>query len=100
MGDAALFTLSKIEVRRLDTGEVREVTVDSLLHGPYHDFPPFIWEEGNYSCDCNLHIFFERAGKPPPPVAEAFGFPCGEEFYGVRLKSGDGEVWAYKWEGE
>ena len=21
----------------------------------------FLWSEGNYSCDCNRHLFFERA---------------------------------------
>ena len=24
----------------------------------YIDFNPFIWEEGNYACDCNRGLFF------------------------------------------
>ncbi len=89
--------LAKIEIRNSETGEVREVTDNELLHYNHRDFPPFIWEEGNYSCDCNLHIFFEGAGNPAPPVAESFGFPCDGNRYRVKLTSASGEIWADHW---
>ena len=36
------------------TGEERKVFLD--LH--WYDHSRFIWEEGNFSCDCNRGIFF------------------------------------------
>lgn len=39
----------------------------------------FIWEEGNYSCDCNRRLFFERAKGNDPGLNQ----PCGETRYSV-----------------
>ena len=45
----------------------------------------FIWKEGNYSCDCNRHLFFERGlGREPDDAA------CGEGEYSVEIFDGDG----------
>ncbi len=53
-----------VHILNVATGETR-IHVD-----PWHDmyeyepggqFRSFMWEEGNYSCDCNRHLFFERA---------------------------------------
>lgn len=42
----------------------------------------FIWEEGNFACDCNRHLFFERAAG-----REGEDCDCGAELYSVRLYS-------------
>jgi hypothetical protein len=39
------------KIKKVATGEVKEVTFD-------FEYNPYIWEEGNFSCDCNRAIFF------------------------------------------
>lgn len=53
----------KIALRCNATGEVRIVECGSDTH----DLEPrdFMWTEGNYSCDCNRHRFFQRAANVP-----------------------------------
>lgn len=38
----------------------------------------FIWEEGNYACDCNRRLFFGRVN-----CEELTDTPCGEARYSV-----------------
>lgn len=45
------------------TGEVRMVRVDGST--------AYMWEDGNYSCDCNRSIFFYSL-----PLDKSF--PCGD----------------------
>jgi hypothetical protein len=40
-----------------------------------------LFTEGNFGCDCNLHIFFHQAGGEPQPE----GVECGEMLYRVDL---------------
>lgn len=30
--------------------------------GDWNDADEFMWNEGNYACDCNRRLFFERGG--------------------------------------
>jgi hypothetical protein len=39
-----------------------------------------MWLEGNYACDCNRHLFFERGAGNDPEVCDP-DFPCGEGRY-------------------
>lgn len=41
------------------------------------------WSEGNYGCDCNRHLFFERAGGSDPYADPAYEGECGESRYAV-----------------
>lgn len=58
----------------------------------------FNWLENNYSCDCNRHLEFERAGGTPED--ELWGDdddddfpPCGHTRYDVlRIETDDGRV--------
>lgn len=43
--------------------------------------PVFIWEEGNYSCDCNRDLFFHRAINPEHDNDE---LECGDKLYRVN----------------
>ena len=59
-----------------ETGEIRirDMNVD------FHDYSLFWLTEGNFGCDCNRHLEFERAGNN-----EVFNDdrPCGSEKYSV-----------------
>lgn len=48
-------------IRKNDTGEVVECPCVNYRHVGDRYPGTYIWEEGNYSCDCNRHIFFEDA---------------------------------------
>lgn len=41
----------------------------------------YIWEDGNYSCDCNRRSFFLRAADEEEPEENA----CGDGAFSVRL---------------
>lgn len=56
------------EERVYQTTEVDWLEHDSTPAG----WSPYIWAEGNYSCDCNRRLFFERAaGNDPDPRSGA-----------------------------
>jgi len=42
---------------RPSTGERRVYETDGMWREEENQFNPFIWEEGNFSCDCNRSIF-------------------------------------------
>lgn len=48
-----------IEIKDTSTGEA--VSYEDELYSTNDYYGMFIWTEGNYSCDCNRHIFFDRA---------------------------------------
>jgi hypothetical protein len=47
--------------------------------GPWSDTEDFMWSDGNFGCDCNRQIFFERALGLEPSVDPA----CGDSAYRV-----------------
>lgn len=89
----------QVVIRDNETGELR------LYEHPDFDtevgdaFSPFIWDEGNYGCDCNRYLFFQRA----IGADEKDDILCGDTRYSVlgifqqgRLVYADGscERWA------
>ena len=74
------------EIRREADGVVRRYEEPFEWHGG--SYPDYIWAEGNYSCDCNRHLFFQRAAGEP----DGDDYPCGDELYTVRIVAGNGEV--------
>ncbi len=60
-------------LRKNITGEVRTYTTD--VPEEYADGQEFLWTEGNYACDCNRELFFERAGGNHDFDSES----CGDE---------------------
>jgi hypothetical protein len=48
-------------IKKNETGEIQESK--EYLHLLEGEESPrtFIWEDGNYSCDCNRELFFEQA---------------------------------------
>ena len=75
-------TEAKIKLTRVSDGLVREITQDC----DSEEGMEYMGMEGNYSCDCNRHLFFEREGGREPPDDEP---GCGEGMYKVVVKLGD-----------
>ena len=45
---------------------------------------PYIWSEGNFSCDCNRYIFFQRElGREE----QDSGLECGETRFRVNIEN-------------
>jgi len=83
-----------ITIRRNSDGETRQVKYDlSLVDGTLlgAETVEYMWMDGGgYSCDCNLHIFFEEAGGRE---LESYEHGCGEGDYSVlTIVMPDGEI--------
>lgn len=77
----------KVHIRRVSTGEVR---IHEMASGWFseQEHPEYIWEEGNFSCDCNRGDFF-RDVKGEPEQDD----PCGNHLYVVdKIEIEDGTV--------
>ena len=71
-----------VQLRRNDSGEIR-VKRNWMIFDPEDGEQPntFMYEEGNYACDCNRHLFFHRANGVEPDDER----PCGDTAYSVNL---------------
>lgn len=67
-----------VDIRRNADGVVRRF-VDKNYYGDFN------WSEGNYSCDCNRHLFFERAGGVEPYEDPDYLGDCTDGKYSVRI---------------
>lgn len=93
----------RYRLRCVATGECIEMSetihysreeLESIGDGVYSDY---IWLEGNYGCDCNRWLFFERGKGHDPDLDEALQGKCGEGAYvfewveinGVRIVEND-----------
>jgi len=75
-----------VHIRKNATGEVR------VYHEtyPWEDICEYMWTEGSFGCDCNRHLFFERAGGRQPELDEG---TCGSTAYTVlKIELEDGSV--------
>lgn len=67
-------------IRNNISGQIIEHEAIGILDDN-EDMPSsYIWEDGNYACDCNRELFFERA-----KGNELDDTTCGENRYSVRL---------------
>jgi hypothetical protein len=80
-------------IRRVADGETRrrqvnfEWDTEAESEGDW-----FNWAEGNYSCDCNRYLEFERAGGERPRVGSTASL-CGDSAYQViRFEFPDGSA--------
>lgn len=73
-----------VEIRRNIDGVVRLHLENDEWLGPY------IWEDGNYSCDCNRFLFFMRAADEDE--GEWDDLRCGDGGYSVRITDSNGYV--------
>ena len=68
------------KITNRETGETREYKTELLTTDDYDG--TWQWDEGNYGCDCNRRLFFERANGVELDLCST---PCGEEFFSVEL---------------
>lgn len=73
-----------VHIRKNDTGEIAIFKDDLYLDD---DGLPntFIWEDGNYACDCNRRLFFDCVmsnGSEEIP-------DCSDDKYSVNIMLGD-----------
>lgn len=71
-----------VRIRRTADGKTVEYG-DSLYTTPDYD-GLFVWTDGNYQCDCNRHLFFQRS-----LGLEDDDGPCSDGKYQVEIKDGD-----------
>jgi hypothetical protein len=86
MTEAAEDIPSTVHITRVETGETRSM--------PFDFDGDFIWSEGNFSCDCNRNLFFERECLgAKDDEGRADDRECGQEAFLVRITSNaTGEV--------
>lgn len=78
-----------IEIRENSTGIIVGYP-DNIDLGSENCF--FIWEEGNYSCDCNRHTLFFMNSNYEGFIED---FPCGDEAYSVNIWSPNKTILLY-----
>lgn len=64
----------KVLLRNNETGEERWIE----YRHEWDESSDYMWTEGNYGCDCNRHLFFERAAGREPDIDE---HTCGDTHY-------------------
>jgi hypothetical protein len=80
------------EIRNNETGEVREYETHEILNNGEEHPSVFNWEENNYACDCNRHLFFKRVNNDEND--EDWDIECTHGKYSVNLKNKkDGKVY-------
>lgn len=68
---------ARVLIRRNADGQIVECTdLDAITNTSIYQ-----WTDGNFSCDCNRHIFFE--GEYDEYVS------CGEDKYAIQLYNAD-----------
>lgn len=78
-----------VQIRKNDTGEIRFYTLEAL-----EDDGDYIWTDGNFSCDCNRAIMFDRAKDQEIPewwLKEPTPYPCSDGAFSVLLP--DARYW-------
>lgn len=73
-----------VHLRRNSDGLVRQIRRDGNWTG--EDGHEFLWTEGNYSCDCNRHLFFARAAGDEPAWDD---LECGQSAYTIVKVTND-----------
>lgn len=69
------------QIRKNSTGEVRDYPTYAIIEDGEESPDTYIWEDGNFSCDCNRRLFFLRANNDEEPDDE----DCGDTAFSVRL---------------
>jgi hypothetical protein len=77
--------IGKVEITNSDTGETRSFNGLTDMR-----FSSYAWTEGDYGCDCNRALLFDRAAGEEGD----FDLPCqhGDPTYRVRIFATDGTL--------
>lgn len=74
-----------VSIKCLATGEIRKMEMELPIEDGKPDY--FIFEDGNYACDCNREIFF--TGKADMATAR-----CSNDRYAVEITHDDAVVYS------
>ncbi len=79
-----IYTTIIAEIRHNITGEIRKYESNEILYDGAKFPPVFNWEENNYSCDCNRHMFFKLVNNEE--IEEDDEIECSNGKYSVNLR--------------
>ena len=77
--DKDIWVQINVHIKNMDTQEVRIFETDGIWYDGH--FGLYIWEEGNFSCDCNRASFFARAGN------DEYDDECGESRFSINIEN-------------
>lgn len=83
--------IADVHIRKNETGEVRVYKHELDLEED-GSFDTYLWEEGNYSCDCNRALFFARVNGEE----EDWELPCSDIEYSVEIFLGEELIYSEK----
>ena len=70
-----------VHIKHIPSGEIRIFNTTAIISKDDPKWLPWMWEEGNWSCDCNRSSFFSQAaGEDEYEEAE-----CGDELYRANV---------------
>lgn len=84
-----------VKIRENESGKIVKFTYFLLSYiGMEISIPNslYIWEEGNYACDCQRHIFFIERSPEYCPETEIADHPCGKDKYSIKIEALDGKI--------
>jgi len=79
----ALWVTITAHIKNLKTGVVRKSEHQTWVDKQTNAVSVYMWEEGNYACDCNRRLFFARA----VGEEEDWDSPCSSDQYDVKLEN-------------
>lgn len=59
--DTSIWVKIIARIKNNITGEIRDYCNDAIWDEEKNEPALWIWQEGNYACDCNRYLFFQRA---------------------------------------
>ena len=85
--DTSEWVKIKVHIRNNDTKQVRIYEDDGLWDEDTQEVALYIWEEGNFACDCNRQLFWWRANNENEDET-----PCGDSKFSVNIYSTNGKL--------
>lgn len=82
----------KVHIRRVSDGLVRVYDLEWCID---FESPEYIWEEGNFKCDCNRHLFFEYAAgrESMTEIEQDPGYGCSSGRFKIdKIELEDGSI--------
>lgn len=70
------------EIRENETGIVKEYEMLNCISQDDGYEVRYIWSDGNYGCDCNRHMFFDRVDG-----RQEEDYECSDGLYSVRVRN-------------
>lgn len=79
--DRATWGAIEVHLRDTRTGETRTHRTEGIVDSD-GTLATYIWEDGNFACDCNRYLFFQQAGGAETREEDEV---CGHERFDVWI---------------